>query len=217
MVEPVISAKVRERQGTSASAALRRNGRIPGIVYGAGTENLLIDVDAKDVERLYASGHATGLIALTLGDGAGERRRKVLIKDVQRDFLKGGLKHMDFLEVAMDHPVTTAVPIVIHGEEQRRNQPGVVQHVMHTLEISCLPGEIPEHVIVDVSTLDVGHSIHAGDLSLGRGIKVLTPPEDVVVTIVSPTREKVEEKPEEGVVPDVVGKGKGEEKEAKEA
>jgi large subunit ribosomal protein L25 len=150
-------------------------------------------------------------------DGAGERRRKVLIKDVQRDFLKGGLKHLDFLEVAMDHLVATAVPVVIHGEEQRRNQPGVIQHVLHSLEVSCLPGEIPEHVIVDVSTLDVGHSIHAGDLKLAPGIKVLTPPEDVVVAILSPTREKVEEQPgAEGVVPGVVGKSKAEEKEAKE-
>ncbi|MDI6871875.1 MAG: 50S ribosomal protein L25 [Bacillota bacterium] len=215
MTEVALSAERRTERGKEAAARLRGRGMIPAVVYGVGRENVNVALNAREVERLLASGRASGLIHLHLDEG--EKKLKptpVLIKEVQRDPVRGSVRHLDLYAVAMDHAVTTHVPIVVHGEEKRRNLGGIVQHVLHSLEISALPADIPEHVEADVSRLPVGHALQVKDLALPKGVKAVTPPEDVVVTIVAPTREKIEEaapEAEEGAEPEVVAKAKAEE------
>ncbi|MGE5553012.1 MAG: 50S ribosomal protein L25 [Betaproteobacteria bacterium] len=217
MAEVTLSAKPRTETGKEAAARLRQQGMVPGVVYGVGRENIKVAFNAREVERLVLGGHASRLIHLQLGEGGKRGATPVLIKEIQRDPVRGAITHLDLYAVAMDHAVTTQVPIVIHGEEKRRDLGGIVQHVLHHLEISALPADIPEHLEADVSTLPVGHSLHVKDLALPKGVKALTPAEDVVVTIVAPTREKVEEEKPEGEAaaePEVVAKGKAEGEEA---
>lgn len=218
MGEVKLAAERRTERGKEAAARLRARGLTPAVVYGAGKPNVDVAIGTKDLERLLASGHASTLIQLELDEGKKKKTAlPVLVKEVQRDPVKGGVIHVDLYAVAMDHAVTTQVPIVVRGEEKRRGLGGIVQHVLHHLEISALPTELPEHVEADVSTLQIGQALHVQDLTLPKGVKALTPPEDVVVSIVAPTREKVEEETAEGEAaePEVVGKGKGEEAEGK--
>jgi large subunit ribosomal protein L25 len=220
MVEVALHAEPRTEKGKEAAARLRRRGMVPAVVYGRGRENVNVAVNAREVERLLLSGHGSGLIHLHLAEGKKKPAvTPVLLKEVQRDSLRGSVCHLDLYVVALDQPVTAQVPIVVQGDEKRRDLGGIVQHVLRHLEISALPASIPERLEADVATLPVGHSLHVKDLLLPKGVKALTPPEDVVVTIVSPTREKVEEeKPEgeeEAAEPEVVAKGKAEENEGK--
>ncbi|MGE5509597.1 MAG: 50S ribosomal protein L25 [Chitinophagales bacterium] len=215
MAEVKLAAVVRKEAGKSAAAGLRAQGLVPAVVYGAGKTNLNVAVAVKELERLFASGHATGLIRLEVGGGQRAVATPVLIKEVQREPVTHAIQHVDLHAVALDQAVTAAVPIIVHGEEKRRGLGGVVQHVLHTLEVSALPTDLPEHVEVDVSTLPVGHSLHVKDLALPKGVKAHTDPDDVVVTIVAPTRERVEgeaeaetEAEKEAAEPEATPKGK---------
>jgi large subunit ribosomal protein L25 len=214
VAELKLTAARRTEKGKQAAARLRAEGRVPGVVYGAGTENTKVTLDAKELGRLLQGGHSSGLIQLELDEGQKQAKpTPVLIKEVQRDPLKGSARHVDLYAVAMDHEVTTQVPVVVRGEEKRRALGGIVQHVLHRLEISALPGDLPERVEVDVATFPIGHLVHVGDLALPKGVKAVTPAEDVVVSIVAPMREVAgeEEKPAEEAAaePQVVAKGKG--------
>lgn len=213
MAEVKLAAERRTERGKEAAARLRGQGLTPAVVYGQGKDNVNVALRTREVERLLASGHASGLIHLEMAEGKKKKSSlPVLIKEIQRDPVKGHVLHLDLFAVALDHPVTAQVPVVVHGEEKRRALGGIVQHVLHHLEVSALPADLPEHVEADVSALHVGHSLHVKDLALPKGVKALTPPEDVVVTIVAPTREKVEEEAPEGeeaAEPEVVAKGKG--------
>ena len=219
MAEVRLGAEKRTGKGKGAAAALRRQGMIPAVVYGPGKPNLEVALNAREVERVLSTGHGSRVIDLLLEEDGKDRTTPVLIKEIQRDPIQGSIRHLDLYAVAMDHPVTTEVPIVVRGEEKRRDLGGIVQHVLHHLQISALPANLPEFVEADVSNLPVGHSLHVQDLTLPKGVKALTPPEDVVVSIVLPTRERAaeeEEKPEgeEGAEAEAA-KGKEEAKEEK--
>lgn len=193
MAEARLSARKRTEKGKRAAAGLRRQGMVPAVVYGPGKPNFAVTLDAREVERVLSSGHGSKVIDLALEEDGKVQETPVLIKDLLRDPIRGSVRHLDLYAVAMDHPVTTEVPIVVRGEEKRRDLGGIVQHVLHHLQISALPADLPEFVEAEVSTLPVGHSLHVQDLTLPKGVKALTPPEDVVVSIVLPTRERVEE------------------------
>lgn len=193
MAEARLSARKRAEKGKRAAARLRRQGMVPAVVYGPGKPNFAVTLDAREVERVLSSGHGSKVIDLALEEDGKVQETPVLIKDLLRDPIRGSVRHLDLYAVAMDHPVTTEVPIVVRGEEKRRDLGGIVQHVLHHLQISALPADLPEFVEAEVSTLPVGHSLHVQDLTLPKGVKALTPPEDVVVSIVLPTRERVEE------------------------
>lgn len=196
MAEFKLSAVARPGTGKSAAAGLRAQGLVPAVVYGVGKASLSVAVPAKDLGRLLASGRASGLVQLELGEGAAKQTTPVLIKEVQREPVTHSIQHVDFHAVALDQKVTAAVPIIVHGDDQRHGLPGVVQHVLHTLEVAALPAAIPERVEVDVSELPVGQSLHVRDLVLPKGVKAQADPDDVVVTIVAPIRERVEDEAE---------------------
>lgn len=221
MADLKLTAERRAGKGKEAAAELRGQGLVPAVVYGAGVENQSIVVTAREVERLLSSGRASALIQLELAEGKKKKKATpVLIKEIQRDPIRGTVRHLDFYAVAMDHAVVTQIPVVVRGEDKRRDLAGIVQHVLHHLEVSALPGDLPEHVEVDVSTVPMGHSLHVADLTLPKGVKAVTPTEDVVVSIVAPTRGPAEEeKPEAeagAAEPEVVARGKAEGEEAKE-
>lgn len=213
MTELKLKAERRTGKGTAEAARLRAQGLVPAVVYGAGQPSQIVTVNAREIERLLASGHASALIHLEMDEGKKKQTTPVLIKEVQRDPLRGSVRHLDLHAVAMDHSVNAPVPIVIRGEEKRRDLGGIVQHVLHHLEVSALPADLPEHIEADVSKLHIGHSLHVRDLALPKGVKAVTHAEDIVATIVAPTREKVEEAEEgggEAAAPEVVGKAKAE-------
>src|SRR5678810_575315 len=183
-----ISAKKREAQGTGASRRLRRLGRVPGIVYGGDKDAVNIDLDHKDLyfnlrnEKFHAS-----ILSLAL-DGTKEQ---VLLRAVNMHAHRAQVQHIDFQRISKDKKIHMKVPLHFVNAEKSpgvKEQGGVVNHVLNELHIVCFPDDLPEFVEVDLSSLAVGKSLHARELSLPKGVELsMHKAEDpVVATVVVP-------------------------------
>lgn len=168
-----INATKRDAQGSGASRRLRRAGRVPGIVYGAGLAPQAVDLDHKEL-YLSLANEAFHSSLLTLNvDGA---RESVLLRDYQMHPYKRQVLHVDFQRVAAGEKLHTKVPLhFINGDIAPgvKLGGGVVSHILTEVEISCLPGQLPEFIEVDLSKLEMGQSIHLSDLRLPDGVELV--------------------------------------------
>jgi len=188
---------------------VRVQGLIPAVVYGAGKESVAVTVDPKVITKiLYSeSGHNT-IFDLTIeGRGA----EKAMIVDWQHEPIKGKLLHIDLKRIAMDKAMTVSVAVHLTGVPAGvKTGGGMLSQVLHEVEIECLPGDIPSHIDVDVSTLEVNGAVHIADLPHSDKIKFLGE-EDALVAHVTVMKEEVVEEPVAGVTePEVAKKGKQE-------
>jgi large subunit ribosomal protein L25 len=183
-----ISARKREMQGTGAARRLRRQGRVPGIVYGGEQGALNIELDHKDLylnlrnERFHAS-------ILTL-EVAGSKEQ-VLLRSVSMHPYRPQVQHVDFQRVLKDRKLHMKVPLHFTNAEKSpgvKDQGGVVSHVLNELDITCFPADLPEFIEVDLGNLAVGNSVHARDLSLPKGVDLAIKKDEnpVVATVVVP-------------------------------
>ena len=217
-MEALLQAEKRETRGKNEARRLRAAGRIPAVVYGAGRDTAMeIAVDPKVLLRiLHSQSGVNTLIGLEGVDLAGG---KVLVKEYQLDPISHKLLHADFYAVAMDKAITVTVPIVLKGEARGvKQQGGIVDFVTRDLEIECLPGEIPEHVDVDVSELMLHQGVRVRDLQAGNW-KSVTDPDTMIVHVVSvkaeePAAAEAGAAPAPATAePEVIKKGKKEEEE----
>jgi large subunit ribosomal protein L25 len=214
MPEIVVTAESRTESGKNANRRLRVKGLIPGVVYGSKKETVPVAVSPKDIGTVLksASGENTLFDLELLGS-----RRKVILKEFQREPLKGRLLHVDFYEVALDKAIEVKVHIEIVGVPVGvKTQGGILDFVTRELEIECLPTEIPDKIAVDVTALELGKHLRVSDLQIPGKVTVLTEPGVVVVHVVAPRAEEVAA-PVEAVAgadaagePEVIKKGKGE-------
>lgn len=184
MSEMVLVATSRERSGKGVARKLRREGMVPAVMYGVGDPTPLA-VPYKETHRLLTrEGGDHGLIELKIG----RSKKGVIVRDYQLHPLTGDLLHCDFFEVQKGHRVTVTVAIHLVGETPQgvREQQGIMQHELHELEIDCLPNEIPEGIDVDASHLMIGDSIHVEQLNVPEGVRVHTPGEASVVSVLPP-------------------------------
>jgi large subunit ribosomal protein L25 len=232
-----ISANKREAQGTGASRRLRRLGRVPAIVYGGAEGPVNIDLDHKHLflnlrnEKFHAS-------ILTL-DLAGARHQ-VLLRAVNMHPFKMQVQHVDFQRVSKDKKIHMKVPLHFVNAESSpgvKEQGGIASHVLNELDIVCFPDDLPEYIEVDLSTLTVGHPVHARDVALPKGVELALHKAEnpVIASVVIPSLVTEEEEaaaaaaavapseiptteqaapPKEGEVPAEADKGKGVEKAA---
>lgn len=209
-----LAAASRTKAGKGAARSLRREGKVPAVIYGHGRDPLALAVDQPAVARLLeVIGGETVLIDVAI-DGAAPV--KAIVREVQRNPVRRqDVIHLDLYAVVADEPIVVDVPVHIVGTaEGVRNQGGVLDHHLHRLTIKCLPGDIPEHVEIDVTALSVGQAIHVGDITVPKA--ELQHEGDV--SIVSVLAARVEEAaaaaaPAEGE-PEVIKKGKADEAEA---
>ncbi|MFW6381299.1 MAG: 50S ribosomal protein L25 [Bacillota bacterium] len=198
-----IEVEARKETGKGAARKLRRQGKIPGVVYGKERNSQPLSVDPRD---LYDKINKNAIIDLVI-DGEQESET-VMIKDYQRDVIKNKLLHVDFQKISMEEKIDVTVPINLVGEAPGVQEGGVLQQLMREVEISVLPEDIPEEIDLDISELEVGDSLQVQQLQ-SEGIDVLASPEDVIVTVVTPTEEieeEVEEELEEEFIePEVIG------------
>jgi len=191
-------AEVRDATGKGVARRLRAAGRIPAVVYGKGAESKAISIDPSALQRLLQSGGAgmNTLIELSV-DGT---TRTVLVKELQREPVRGRPLHTDFYLVDLDQTVEVSVPIHLVGRAPGVELGGILDHPLREIELECLPRAIPEGVDVDVSALQVGDSIHVRDLELPEGASVRTDVNLAVASVVAPVvvEEPVAEEPEEG-------------------
>jgi large subunit ribosomal protein L25 len=211
MAEKKIEAVVaKPRTGTFNKNHARRvrvQGLIPAVVYGAGQESVAVTVDPKVITKiLYSdSGHNT-IFDLTI-EGTGVT--KAMIVDWQNEPIKGKLLHIDLKRIAMDKVMLVSVPVQLVGVPAGvKNSGGILSQVLHEVEIECLPGDIPGHIDVDVSNLELHGAIHISDLPHSGTLKFLGE-EDALVAHVTVLREEVVAEPVAGAAePEVAKKGK---------
>lgn len=227
MKEIIMATHIRKEKGTGISRRLRKKGRIPAVIYGK-KENIIIDIDEKDIETVLRSDYGENAIVNMhiKQDGKKASTKQVFIKEVQHNPISEKILHVDFYQFTVDKPIAAKVPVQVKGEAIGvTQQEGVLDHVLWEIEVECLPVNIPEKIEVDVSKLMIGDAIHVKNLSLADEVKVLTDPEQVVISVVPPKKIEVEEaKPEEEEIsePELIKKERelkeeeGEVKEGKE-
>lgn len=222
-MEATLDAVERNTRGRNEAKRLRAGGRIPAVVYGDKEGGKAIAVDPKILARILRSEQgANALIALNLPGGSNAR---VLVKEYQLDPVTHELLHADFYRVAMDKVIRVQVTVVAQGEPKGVKQQGGVLDIVHRqVEIECLPADIPNNIVIDVSELMVGQSIRVKDVATNPKWKALSDPEMMLLHVIIP---KVEETPAPAEAaattaaatpaePEVIKKGKAEKEEEKE-
>ena len=218
--EVLINAEKRNVTGKQVKA-LRRQGLLPGVIYGRHIEAFPIQMDAHDASLILDKLTASSLITIDV-DG---EKFNVLMRDRQRDVIFGDLLHVDFLVVSLTEKLRATVELKLVGEAPVADNPEVVvTQVLNAIEIEALPQDLPEVIEVDISTLEtVDDEITVADLNLGEDIAILTDPSETIVSVGYVAQEEVaeEEEAEELAEPKVVERGKkeaaGEEAEGEEA
>jgi large subunit ribosomal protein L25 len=211
----VLEAQARKPGTKNEARRVRREGKIPAVVYGAGKDSLPVSVDPRVVTRILnsESGHNT-IFDLTL-DGD---KTKAMIVDWQYEPIKGRLLHIDLKRIALDKLLTVSVPIELRGEaEGVKTQGGILEQMLREVEIECLPADIPSHIELDVSQLTFGKVLRVSDLPRSDKIKFLTD-ENQPVAHVTSVKEEVVATPEAAAAeaaaapaePEVIKKGKQE-------
>lgn len=191
MEKVALKATLREGKGKGPARSLRRGGSIPAVIYGQGG-SIPISLDRKELARIINAGGGGALLTVTVA-GA-EKDRMAILKDYQLDPIRNELLHADLLEVAMDKVIHINVPVTLVGTSEGVKEGGILQQPTHEISVECLPGNIPEHIEVDITALGIGDSVHVGDLKLPEGVKALTEHETVILTIAAPiSAEKLDE------------------------
>jgi large subunit ribosomal protein L25 len=215
MHEITLTAQRRPGTGKVQAKKLRSQGRVPAVVYGHGQNATSVTLDSKELIALFKSaGGENTIINLMLEDGSS---LKTVIRETQTEPLRNRLLHLDLQEIKMDEKIRVKVPVETVGiPEGVKNQGGIMEHVMDMVEVSCLPGDIPDKIIVDISDLKVGQSRHVRDISLEK-VEIVTDKSQVVATVIAPIVEEAAA-PEaaaatEAKEPEVISKGKKEEEE----
>ena len=205
-----LKVKLRDRTGKEYVKKLRKNGLLPAVLYGPHLKkSLSLQIDIKELRSFLSQSDKAKIITLEITDQKTDKQHNVIIKDSQWDLIKGDLQHLDFYAVTRGETVTTTVPISFVGKSQGEKIGGIVEHLVRELDLECLPKDLPSIIEVDITPLGLGDSLSVGDIKVPSGIKVLTHPQEVVVSVVSPAKEevKVEEK-EAAEEVEVVGKEK---------
>lgn len=193
----------REHTGKSHNRRLRRDGRVPGVLYGAGRDARAISLEWNTLmHQMERAAFYTSILSLKEGD----KTQPVIVKDVHRHPIKSQILHIDFQRILEDEEISLNVPIHFLGEEQAKGvklQGGEIQHLMTEIEISCLPKDLPEFIELDVTELELNQLLHLSDVTIPEGVTftdLAHERDPAVVAINPPRREEVEEAVEEELV-----------------
>ena len=218
MADTLIAAQPRETTGTAEARRLRREGLVPGILYGLQRDSRMLQMNRHDFELLLHR-HASESLILDLKVGE-DSPCKVLLKEVQHDSLTGDVLHADFVEISMTEKMSVNLPIRLVGEPVGVTQAGgIIDQLVRDGGVECRARDLGEDSPVNVEHLRIGDSILVGDLELGPTLEILTAPDVAVAHVEAPRMEEEEtaaaEEGEEGAEPEVIGE-EGEEKTGEE-
>lgn len=185
-----ISCQKRDLKTKGYLKQLKRSELIPGIVYGKGIDNLAVSIGQKHLVRTFNTHGSRGLFLLEV-EGE-ETPIMVVVREIQRHPTSGHITHIDFWNVNLEEKINSTVGITITGEKELIKTEGIMQVGSKEIEISCLPQELPDNLICDVSSLEIGDKITVGDLAVPEGVEILTDLDSIVVTILAPSEEEEE-------------------------
>lgn len=213
-----LNAQLRTETGKGVARTLRREGRVPGVVYGHGDENRPLTIDALELQKLVSSINVENTLIDLKIEGV-RKATSALIREVQYHPARPEILHVDLYQVHAGEKISLDVPIRLHGTPAGvREDSGILQETLRELHVECLPKDIPEGVDIDVSELRIGDSVHVSDVSL-PDVKIMNDPELVICAVTPPTKVELPETGEaaEGEAePEVIGE-RGEEGEEAEA
>lgn len=210
--EFILKAEIREQTGSKHAGKVRKSGRIPAVVYGHKQEPVAISLDAHSfIEGLH---HGRRLMDVQID----KTKQKILVKDLQYDHLGKDIIHVDMVRVDVTERIKVEVPIELKGTAKGTHDGGIIEAHIDHLEVECRATDIPESIVVSVKDLGVGDALHASDVSLPEGVKLVSPPETLlvacrVVAEVKTTEEIEEQAP---VAPEVITEVKEEEEPSEE-
>ena len=198
-MEFIVNAEKRDRKGTSSSRNIRREGLVPGIIYGSGDKEETISLNKFEIAKhLESDAFYSQVLDISL-DG---KTQQVILRDIQRHPAKREILHMDFQRIRADQKINVTVPVNFVNEDIApgvKVDGGVVSHLITELEVVCLPGDIPENITVDLIELQLDKAIHLTDLSLPKGVEITllqhgAEDSDMAVVVIHKARaEEVEE------------------------
>jgi large subunit ribosomal protein L25 len=191
-----LTVHTRERLGSRETRRLRKQGLVPGVLYGRG-EPISICVEERELRRALTGAAGLHSILDVEVDGAGSSHASIL-KDYQVDKVRGGVTHVDLQEVRLDQPITASVSVHLVGGEDAPGvrEGGVLSQPLREINVEALPLEVPEHIDLDVSHMATGDTLRISDIEVPDGVSLLDDPETVVATVTAPTRAIEEEAPE---------------------
>jgi large subunit ribosomal protein L25 len=212
-----LAVTVREKTGKGAARQLRREGKVPSVLYGQG-ECLLLTIEPEPLVKILKSqAGSTALISLTITGAKSKPKRTALLRDFQVDPVEGNVLHADLFEISMEKPIRVKVPVhVIGGMPVGVKEGGILHYNMRELNVECLPAVLPDHIEVDASPLAIGQGIHLKEIAKQEGIRYLDDPDQMVVSVAVPMSDAKLEAlltsqaagPEGAKEPEVVAKGK---------
>lgn len=179
-----LTAETRQRSGTSSVRRMRKEGLVPAVIYGRKTENANIKVNTKAVTTLLKDSASDNVLVNLQIDGA--KTQLALIQKVQHDYLKGGILHIDFHAVDLNESIHAVVPLELIGEAEGVKAGGQLDMMLHKIEVHCLPKDLPEKIIIDVTHVGQGTGVHVRDLKLPEGVSVQMDPDVILLSISQP-------------------------------
>ncbi len=200
----VLKAEIRKQTGSKHAAKVREQRRIPAIVYGHKKEPVAISLDVRNlVERLH---HGHRLMDVQIG----KKRQKMIVKDLQYDYLGKDIIHVDLMRVDVTETVKVTVPIELKGTARGTHDGGIIEEQTDRLEVECKVTDIPEAIVVSVKEIGVGDTLHAGDIELPDGVKLVSDPGMLLVScsLVAAAKSTEELEVEAPIAPEVIGEAK---------
>lgn len=190
-----LKAEPRKRTGSGVLNQMRREGYVPSVIYGGGTENRNVKVSEKSFRDLLAHSVSENIVVnLEMEGGVNQT---AFLKDVQHNALTGRVLHIDFLAIDEKTEITAQLPVEMVGEAPGEKAGGLLELQLHTVEVRCLSKDLPEQIVVQVDQLEVGDAVHIGEVAWPTGV-IPTLGADVVVAVVAKTRVAMSEDGEEG-------------------
>jgi large subunit ribosomal protein L25 len=189
-MEQKLAAERRDGTGKGAARKDRARGRVPAVVYGHGTDPVHLTVDSRELFHLLHTDAGGNVLVDLHVDG---EALLAMPREVQRDHLRGTFVHVDFLRVARDEKITVDVPVHLVGESHGVKEGGVVEHHLWTVQVECLPQNVPAAIEADISGLGMNESMKVSDLRIPDGAAILTPEDETIVSVVPPQVLRVEE------------------------
>ena len=185
-----LQAYQRSKSSKGDLRRIRSEGKVPGIVYGKGLDNpSMISIDAKDLAAMLRS-HPYAVFEM---DVPGAGKHPVMMADLQRDSLSRQVTHIDFRRINMNEKISTSARLEIIGTSPGEKEGGMLQSVLHEIDIECYPKDIPDSITADVSSLEIGEHLTIGDLTLPAGVEATQDPETVILAVLAPQKERTEE------------------------
>lgn len=193
MIKKELIVSPRSDKGKGSARKLRREGQIPAILYGRGVAPQALSLNIKALGQAVGNEEeeTSHLFILRMEGNSNLDNQLVMVKEIQKDPVHGHYLHVDLQQISLDQKIKATVSIQFQGKAAGLAQGGILQPGLRTLDIECLPTQIPDHISVDVSALEIGNTLHIRDLSLPEGVELAQPSDLLVVTVVPPIVEEV--------------------------